>query len=777
MPKNSSTILIILIIVIACSFLDYEVVSAYNDLNSSQDDCIPLDIVFLIDQGNDMVDFDPEDTRLAVTKWMIGVLGYDYLTSCPNNSHKISIVSFGSGNQQPKVDVPLTPLNPESIEGQNGWNEELKKIQSEIEHQYLGGRDFVRALKTADSILGESDPERKQIIIMLTGNAGIPCSSIYYLNTCYYDDYAMGDNSFIFEGIKSLLADELAFIDDVGPYIYILSDSDFNDKYITSDYLLQSDIVDVWNEVLGKQGEMTLIEDDLDLTETLMDIFLEQSLHQQVEAVSLGDIYIDPFMESMFIFGYRSNATTPIDIDWISENVQSGVASGGEHQEEYLVISAFDESEESNSFYYYYKQPPPGKWKISGTGAEFWLFVQPASDISVLEPTNNLGQYIEEEQYYDPDDPHYLTFAMVDDENNSIRQYHDYAATIEGSVIKPDYDEYVLTFTFDDAMNAFVSNEVLHVDQIGTYDWEINLSITSSQPGSDDKMGLIQSSGSYEVNEVLPFTIQFLEPNLEKIPLHGCWFSAWDIQPLEVTAQLVDQGGNPLSGKDIFSSDLDSALTLTVTDETRDISEEYPLEFLPTDDSKFSALISPEIFETEGEYLLEINLEGELNRHLYRMASERTVKNINRIDSILTDKGTYIALGIFLLLCLISGIAFLIYVYTNPIKGKLLFSFSGAGRMQSFDEFDLGRNRKRFLSIKESGIKEDLSIILHHVKQIKLKRNKENGDLFLKVYEESDQPGKYEMRPVTNVNSSPVYFDRSKGIFVSYICDENGEEN
>ena len=753
------------------------VVSAQNVTATGLGECTPVDIVFVIDQGNDMVDFDPEDTRLTITEWMIGVLGYDYLTSCPNSTHNISVVSFGGENQRPKVDIPLTPLNPISMTGEDGWISNLKNFQLSIYHQDLSGRDFISALNKAASILGEKEAGRKQIIVMLAGNAGIPCSSLYDYYTCCYEDYMKGVESEIFQEIQSFLTDDLPFTDDIGPYVYILSDTEFRDKYIDSIDSLQENIVDVWNSILGERGEMALINSDLDLAEALMDIFLQHSEHSEVESIIPGDVYIDPFVESILIFGYRSDCEKTVEIEWIHENVQSSSSTGGENREVYTIVSAFDESEESHLFYYYIEQPPPGKWKISGAGAEYWLFVEPASKISVMEPSISFGQYSDQGEVFDSDDPHYFTFSVIDDENLSMRQFSDYPATVKGSVEKPNGEVYDLTFTFDNAVNAFVSNEALHVDRIGTYEWKISISITPSQPGSDDSFELIQSSGTYAVNEVTPITIQILEPSSEEIPLHGSWFSAWDVQPLEVTAQLVDQDGNFLSARDVFTDDLDSALSLTVTDEIRDISEEFPLEFLLTDDSMASGEITPEIFSTEGAYLIEINLNGDINRNLYRWTEVAIVKYVDRVDSALTNKTTYIGLGVFLILCLITGIALLIYIYTNPIKGRLVFSFDRAGEMRPFDDLDLERNKRRFLNIKESKIKESLSRILHYVKKIKIYRNGTKGDLYLRIYEDPNQSGNSEMREVSNVASSPVHFDKNKGIFISYLCDENGEEN
>jgi hypothetical protein len=740
-----------------------------------KNECVPLDIVLLIDQGEDMVQLDPDNIRISVANWFIGVLGYDYLIFCPHEAHRVSVISFGhdgspGGTPEIIIDLELTPLNPRSIIGQTGWIDRREYFASRIVPHDLGGRDFVAALSEAAAVLNESRIGRKQIIIMFAGNAGIPCSSNLNLNTCWNTDYAQGMNSTIFKDIKRLLHTELAFSEGTGPYVYVFALENFRDirKYIQGNDDLQSDIIDVWNTILADNaGSIRLFSDDLQMVDALMEIYQKHNRNDFIQPFQTGDIYVDPFMEFMVIYGYRTNISSPVMVQWVQDNIVYALTGADGDREHFGIIDPPRDAEPSNSLFYYFDGPPAGKWQVDGSQIRLWRFERPASGVTVLHPKDSLGQYFFNNKNYDPDDPHYLTFALFGlDETRYLKEYGDYPAYITGIVLSPNQTTHTLDFYFDSTKRVYVSNQPLPVDQIGIYSWEVDITAPFSAPGSNENFLLNQFQGTYEVIEVLPFTFEFIQPYQDVIPLHGRGLEAWNIEPLDISARLIDLEGEPLLGEEVFASPIDESVVVVVTHVETDQSHVYPLSFSSHDESLMSGTILPEDFDVEGEYLFRIEMVGVPNRLIYRMAPGDVTNSLNRQNTLLTSKSTYLISGGTILLLFLLWIAFLVYLYTEPIKGELCFL--SALSSEPFDVIDLTSNKKRFLKMgKKRIIKNTSTIISSFLNEIKISKNSD-GTLNLSAFVDTSFEEGLQKKRIRNLGSELQYFDSGRGIFVCY---------
>ena len=314
------------------------------------------------------------------------------------------------------------------------------------------------------------------------------------------------------------------------------------------------------------------------------------------------------------------------------------------------------------------------------------------------------------------------------------------------------------------------------VDQIGTYSWDVEITAPFASPESNERFLLKQLQGTYDVIEVFPFTFDFIQPNQDVIPLHGRGLDAWNVQPVEISARLKDLDGAPLSGKDVFASPVDESVVVVVTQVDTDQSHVYSFPFSSYDDSLMSTTIMPEDFDIEGEYLFRIEMVGVPNRLVYRMAPIDVTTSLFRENTFLTSKSTYLFSGGTILFIMLIGVAFLVYLYTKPIKGELCFS--SALSSEPFDVINMTSNKKRFVKIGKKRISKITSVIISSfLREMKISKNSD-GTLNLIAHMDRAVEGEVQRKRIRNLGSELHYFVPGKGIFVCYngLLDEEQSE-
>jgi hypothetical protein len=683
-------------------------------------DCVPLDIIFLLDQAEDMIELDPEGARFSVPNWIVGFLGYDYLTLCPNDYHRIAVISFGAkterkGNIYPgvtRVDLPFTSINPEQFFGADGWINMREEIFPSFNVESdMGARDFLGGLETAAELFRNNDIGRKQVLIMYVGNGGIPCFSDGTYG-CYQSYYTKGSDSDFFtggtsySGLVDVINNNFSFDVETGPYIYIYSivkksngEPNFSDqpKAINqSNY--EEKIVVPWQKALGAHGEFKPVDSHLELARTMMTDILNLSPHPAIEKIDVADYYVDPFMANAYLFGYRSDPDSVLKLEWINYDPELDNAVLVEGQGDRIIFGVEDPLEgalSSNSIFYAFTAPPAGKWKIYGSQYDLWGFSIPSKDIVVTSPESYLGQFNEPDQIFDPSYPNFLKFKVVTAPGGTyLTQFNGYPAIIKGLVVLPNDNEYELTFSVDDSNQVFSSNEPLPVPLVGEYQWSITFSYEDASPKSTEIHELFTSTGIYQVNEVTPFTFKFDSPGEDILPLHR---TPTIVDPMrfrereyiEVGVSLIDSGENEdlLPLDTVFLTDIDDSVVLIVTDVTADKTLEYPLRSVNYSDSYLVAIIPPEDFESEGEYLLEVKFVGVPDTQNFRESPRSVNHRIVRQDTLLTSPRLYWSILSIFALIILTLVLWFFYAHTNPIKGSLYFFRPGSAN--PFEEINL----------------------------------------------------------------------------------------
>lgn len=680
-------------------------------LIDQSDTCIPVDLVFVIDQSKDMLKDDPHGMRVETIKWLFNFLGFDRLLACPDSIHRVALISF---NNQSSVQLELTSIKPEptSVASWTDWESQYSQLIApvqEINTQVRNSESLQGALKLAANMLSDAPDigigQRKKAIILIIGGDGAPCSEGE--NCAYYlMDQAQKD-------IKKQLDDSL----DSDSSLWVLTyrsnnnNEDEDDGNLYNKYSFDEFWEDKTKQYQGKFYPNLNSKGEIAIGRAMMDIFLSLSPRSDVEDVC-GTLYIDPFLDkvgfNLLLEKPEKDVRFQSEIGNSSEQVTGGaLASSGQGAKLLYTTST---GSPLKTLYYLYGYPVPGRWEVSAdcNNNKALVFAQFARSkrISIVEPLEPLPQYEEDSRLFDPEFPYYLKVQVEDIQGVAIREYQPYQADTVGKLIAPDGKEYELIFHYEDGL--YISNEPLSVNKIGDYIVRIDLRAPFADPNLQGQyIQNLHFEGKYTVAPITPFALQLETPTSSShVSVHGNLFDHW-LKPrpidVKVRLQLRSSNDNLDSLDQILRSDPSKTIKIILYYPASQSTEEAWLEPSATDPLLFVGKVGGDVV-SPGSYSLKTSFEGKYDSEKYRLALNPAGERVEfkRGDGLFEAPLFYYFLLFFLA---IIGLWFAwqeIWKRTNIAKGYLLFIPPGQD-MKPFVVLELTeQNRRRVVYDQET---------------------------------------------------------------------------
>lgn len=651
--------------------------------------CVPADIVFVVDESGQMSWIDPDNMRIEAIKWFINVLGFDVLLHCPETTYRVALIGFNDASDINLLQrLTLTPVNPGVI-SENPWSDWEVEFQGLAENIYVnntGLRNYEvmkGALEHAIRILKDAPPigagQRKQTIVLIMGGNGMWCTE--HGNCAHYQ------------------------IDREKKLLHGLLDQQLGGEISLSVVTLGNgyevyDPKGFWENTTSENGgDLYAERKGVAIGQALMDVY--QHLSPKPDVVqACGGLYVDPFTEKLG-FNILLDPTVSKDVvfqdpdgitythdDVISNGSGTSILPSTRVPEDAQLLYMINNDFIDKSIYYLFAFPDPGKWEFdadcNNNKALVVTQIVRSSRVVIIEPVVGLPQYSSESQLFDPQKPYHLKFQIVDQGGHPLRGHPDYPANIIANIFDPQGAAQPLTFEYESGV--FTSNEPLPVNKTGDYKIEIEFNVSGADPNfQDQSVPTIRYEGDYNVSSRVPFRLVVTYPtSSDSVPLHVGIRSLKNFRSfrpveaivrLELDASMRSPGMDPTL-IDAILVDKNRAIKALLYDSSNDVTEEIWLQSSPVDPFLFTGTFSNEKFTSRGVYSLRISLEEtqyNIEEYLYLPDEQVERVEFNRQDGILDTP--YLGYGLIplFLLAILAFMGWLIFSFTDPAQGYLLF--------------------------------------------------------------------------------------------------------
>ena len=711
----------------------------YNTENVIQiDDCVSLDLIFLIDQsgsmsGDDGNPNDPIGNRFEAPRYAMDWLANNRLGKCTSAIHRIGVISFG-GSVVTDLHLNMTVINPAT---QADWDQQKTDLLARIQPHNLGTTDPFLAIKEAKKMLKDTPQEgsilRKTVIILLTD--GQPCveslGCTYGNDRMDHDAYMREMVSYVNENLafspalfkredairkaiadyesinnipddvrNDLLVDNPVTDEDYASSVYFwVAAMNSNSQYLKNDGEYWKQITNSHGgELIDLPNNTVAVPDQFNAILSYLEGFTPISL-------GCGSLAIDPYLSGAVLDVYKpSNADEfLVEIKFDGKMIKKGL---GDVEffglEQYSQFGAIE--------HYRFINPPSGLWEITALQCDGIEGAYTPFDpvVSYLSPNGSLPQYNQGGLNYDPNNPYQIE-VQITDTSEQITLSPDPNAPLDLKALITGDDGSIVERSF-----AFVSDgvwattEPLPVDKVGNFTVHLigKAPCTFNENDPDrcpngEILLVDDDQGAYSVVETMPAKIAILNPtDGAELPLHGPLLPDKLAElPFEIEIQLQDTAGQPLDWRAVLNSDPETAFTAVLSANGED--ETITLSSNPQDPSKFSGTFSD--LAVAGPQLITVNFDGEIQTDKYQLVEDSVPVNITRKDSIFRDIRFYNGLAALFGLLLVALIIKLIYDRTNVVLGKLEFVNESGTR-----EFSINRHRRK--TVITSGLPKELGL-------------------------------------------------------------------
>lgn len=722
-----------------------------------EDECVPLDIVFIIDQSQPMGEADPTGLRLQPVRWFIGLLGYEHLYTCSGNVvNRVGVVSIGgreenrvmvSGSmQEVEIDYPLSTIEPPIQGGFESWKAQLEetiwpnitdentpKIQRDPQETYLrnieaGISKAVMMFNNASNIPG---PQRKKIIILISANNAVPCTND--MPSCFPSSSVAELENLLQKLPKSVLG----FDESVGPFLYVMAfDDSLNQSSVKFDKA-----IGIWENFYEKNikvGRYYQINRDIfndtpkEMAKNLISIYKQYNRGSRL-VENCPIFQMESFLDKAHFYILEMGNKIPITFSNDLDPAQVP------EQEQYFSELA--------GGYYVFDQPKPGKWTVDANCVDsvvLWdSLIANQVEANVIDKNHEAYQK-QLLQYYevnaptqpasDPNNPYHIQVTVKDSEGDLLSEYSGYEAELKGKVEFPGGYSQDLVFSFDNSTSSYISNP-LDVHLVGDYKWSVDI----FAPRSDsDKILLGHVEGTYNVKQITPISLVIQEPQQNSTYyLHNTIFNGGfnffgqglTLSPVPVKVKFEDYYSKEnIDVNDVLLPSSSNSIEVTMKPATNNKDTET-IQLSPTEDQLLTGSIGNKLSES-GEQQLEVNVNSEaININKYRLINPdiQPVK-ISRTDDFFTNNDVCRIIIVSLFIAALCFVVWKIWQHTNPVQGTLLFFRPESD--QPLYELKLGHWRRRetqfYLGYNE---KEKVPTFLWDIESIKTRRADEDESL------------------------------------------------
>ncbi len=755
--------------------------------------CSNLDLVFLVDQSNNMNGSDPTKQRKYAIENMIDMMVDLSLDQCKGNFHRIGVISFGT---DVRVDLPMSNIAPADSEEGRLLRERLK---GNIVADFMGATDTWDAFIKADNMFRDAGPvppgfeQRKKVIILITN--GFPCREAT-ADLCLYDANTITVHSLVnsrFQFDPTLLKQEncLGQLRTEYPYGQI-PDADTNrclndyridaSAYKNSTYLwilLLKNINE--NEVptasvVGEFDEMSkehagqlisMTHNRADIPSTLRQI-LSQLVGVRPHLLSCGDFAVNPYLRLARVTAYGISEENRITLSYsdVAGKVHSIHSPEVDNQGKPLhpeAISGF----KVNEYYsfgtnerYELGYPYPGIWHLQSDNCDGLDVYYEAASFNPQENQSIIAAQIPQfdlAPFYDVDEPYYLKYIMIDATNGTTIPQADsdiLRVNISASVTDPNGNriEYPMEYRPDEQL--FRSKDPVQVPVPGVYKIEIGgkTLIHDGEPIVDNnnpsqvfntEYTLFKHENiEFKVYPVTGYVISPVYPRPEQQvgPIHKTILSGWPLKnvTLPVRVRITDRQGKILTNlDDIFINLSEQAFTATLS---KGNESSIPVTLRPDLNIPGEFIGEVDNFEAEGAQILTIQAQDVAINDAYRPDSRRVEIPFKRIDTLFGRAATYYSLLGMAILTIVGLVIFNMAIRTNKVYGTLVF-LDGTETIAEYGLY----NGTNFSKISPRELKPYPQLMLKSImvenagRKKKEKRqddNAVNGEIFM----DTDQP-------------------------------------
>lgn len=635
--------------------------------------CNPVDLVFVVDQSEEMSSLDPNNMRFDSIKWLFNFLGFDSLLNCPSITHRVALISFSDAFS---VDIGLTSINPDlnSFDPWSDWAIKYDELIAPIHIDNANNRNsysLQNALEKATKLLIEAPTigtdERNKAIVLIMGGGGSICAD----TSCNIYDVKQEQRD-----LSQTLNNNM----DLGISFWgVIYGTDY--KYESQNF---------WENAVADKSHIFIEKGGVTVGRELKNIFLSLSPRSDVREVC-GSLYMEPFLDK---------AVFNVLLDSREKDIKIQSDLGGSK----TLTSSKNTNGAMNSsvktLYYPYDHPEPGRWEVTAdcnnNKALVVIQIAYSEKISIIEPSETLPQYKEEDLYFDPENEQHLKIQVLDARGIAIKGYASYQATITGEVKTPDEEEYGLTFKYDDLKDIYISEEALPVNENGDYEVSIDWQIPSADPSlSGQYVSTIHLEDKYTVEPVTPFVLQIESPTFSShVPVHGNLFNnLLEVRPIDIKVRLKLRGSDDHDDQ-VLLGDPKQTIKAVLYFPSSQSTEVIWLEPSSTDPLIFVG--KNKNIVSSGDYSMKVSFEGQYDAKKFRLAQnpagDRT--EFHRADGLLETPQFYYLLAFILAIIAIWFAWQEVWKRTNLAKGYLLFIPPGL-EMKPFAVLELGEQKRR----------------------------------------------------------------------------------
>lgn len=673
------------------------IVPAADHQDMVSQECVPFDLIFVLDQSASSDRTDPGNIRSSTVQLLIKLLADDRLYHCNKTVHRVAIVGWDG-----QVALELTPINFDVKSGVSSAENFVATIYNKTASISTNSRDYLPGLHSASEIIkhsGKDIQQRQQVIFMIGGNGGIPCAAN---GECAY---FVLDEFFGSLLSKQIEADILT-LSTPAPKLFSINlpidTPDYANRYSQK---LEQMFADYG-------GQAITVERDIDLAREAYRFFQDVYPHPFINEVASGTIYVDPFVQQLNLYIMRPEETVQAQFTQPAGNDFSVVPDA--------KYDLFMHSSVSH--------PKPGEWSVeSGSGTLIYYeqirSITVRSQISDAKnrvlPEANLPQYNEPGEENDPNQPFFLSFALVDQFGETFINDADYPGNATLQVIRSDGTQYELICPFDKEL--YQCPKALPVNSVGNYRWKFKFEAPSADPQNVGDYQIAAIEGSYNVMAVEPVKIVIDEPQNDTIRLHTIQFPyPQEFQTIPISARLTTINDQILPVEKVIASNPNESVQAILTHKATGSQERIYLQQSIKNPGTFTGEIGGGAVEA-GDYQLEVIISGMVNP-IFRQARVPAVVEFSRKDDLLSNPLTYVILYIVLAILIGIGIAWLIYSHTNSMEGSLEFYRPGGAKPFETISMEKHLRRRVMKPLKEQ---PEVSPILWHLEKVTGSKDKQ----------------------------------------------------
>ncbi len=640
-------------------FSGHSIASADSLAQADVSACSPIDIVFLVDQSSSMsganggIPTDPLKQREYAIKIAIDQLADIALDLCPEVTHRIAVISYGTVAE---VDLPLSEISPDTISEAVQIRADLKQ---NIVARNMGQTNPQEAFNEAERILNTAgsigDEARKRAIIFITD--GEPCVGDACINFTFNSaGYARDMQEQIAEELPfdgTLLEQETCLQtlrarfgpDEPLPdeertaclEQYQVDASAFrNSTYIWTILLrneqpYSEELRRYFEEISASHaGRLIDLSNNRQEVPSTFTTLLEQLTGVRAARLNCGSFAVNPYLERARLNFFKFDESVKVslsytDVNGIPHDLSEGEHDGGFDIAEYNIEGANER--------YVLNRPYPGIWELRSEDCDGLDARYEPITFSLGEFRPNIAAEVPQRDlppYYDEDLPIFLEYQMRDAAGDVVPQadHPQFAVDILMTVIDSGGNDKYYPMEWVAEEQLFRSTEPLQTPVIGAYSILVTGDTFQHEGEPAPVSGvhsevfnaeweLFNQSAAFDVFPVTPFVIEVLEPTPGEVvkPIHGqaSEDSVPPILPLLVRARIVDREGEPFLNLSEALLDEENALRATVSSGTDSASATlHPDSTAP---GEFVGEITG--FERSGDQELIVALNSEFNSEYY----------------------------------------------------------------------------------------------------------------------------------------------------------------